>query len=200
MSSINPEYEPHKVLEERVKEYLIEKGFFVVQAPYHTTMPDSIVKLLGRRNSPSSLYLRGRADRIAIHRIKEIEFEWEAKTHYSQNKHDMTIEALPLAFHLAKAQWGVRCLYIYWNPFTDHEVGFWMHELPDMRVILIPRNRWDENHRLWFQGIFRHHFPGVPVSAPIIRSDGSLDPFAIIDESVFDTLPHWKELIDLELE
>jgi len=190
----------HKELIKDVTDFLRQLEFRVDSAPYHKKMEQEITGVLQYMDDPTSLYLRGRADRIAVLEDPPLVFEWEAKTHENKDKHDMLLEALPLAFHVLKAQYGVKCLYVYRNPHRDHQVGFWVHEIPDIRVIIIPRNRWDENKRLWFRGIFRDCFPGIHTSEPLLRGcPGSYDPFAIIDESIVSTLLHWRELIDLEI-
>lgn len=190
----------HKKLIDDVTNFLKQLDFRVDSAPYHKKMGKEIIGMLQRRDDPTSLYLRGRADRIAVLEDPPLVFEWEAKTHENKDRHDMVIEALPLAFHILKAQYGVKCLYIYRNPHEGHEVGFWVHEVPDIRVIMIPRNRWGEDKRLWFRGIFRSCFPGIHISEPTLKCClGSLDPFAIVDESIVLDLPNWRGLIDLEV-
>lgn len=192
--SITPDIITHQTLESEATEYLNKNGYLVDAATYHTKMRREIVERLQRTYNPTSLYLRGRADRIAIHKIYPVAFEWEAKTHTSEVYHDMTLEALPLCHHISKARLGVECLYIYQDnyPRHEHEVGFWVTQLPPIREIKIP-NRWDSATINWYRVMFGLFLPGVRV-VEMGRGGGSGDPFIIIDESVVCNLKSWQEL------
>jgi len=184
----------HKKLEEDVQDFLQERKFIVTEATYHTVLPTIARVRLQEVYSPTALYVRGRADRIAIHKRRDIVFEWEAKTHESEEYHDMTLEALPLCHHLIKAQLDVECLYVYRNPHKNHEVGFWIRDLPAIRNIMIPERRWSSEQVNWFESQFRSLLPETKIIR-ITRSRGTGDPFLIIDESVVSKLFHWKDCI-----
>ena len=130
------DYKPHKNLEDDVTDYLLDKGFIVHQSTYHEVMPRVLARILSLRFSLTALYLRGRADRIAIHRELPIEFEWEAKTHARKDKRDLTIEALPLVHHMAKSRLGVDCLYA--ARVHGKDVGFWVSNLPEIKCVFLP--------------------------------------------------------------
>lgn len=192
--SIKPDYEPHANLETDVTQYLESNGYIVDSAPYHDKMDKSIIKVLQNIYTPTGLYLRGRADRIAVKRNPPTVFEWEAKTHKSQSRHDCVIEALPICTHLIHAKYlAVRCLYVYRNPFKNQDFGFWVHQIPPIRIIMIP-GRWNKIQRQHFEQVFNLILPQVKVVS-IGRTRGTDDPFLIIDESEMKKLPHWKEAI-----
>ena len=191
--TVLPGYKLHQELEADVKQFLASLDYLTAEATYHSVMPDEVKRVLQNAYSATALCIRGRADRVAVHKAGGDVFEWEAKTHKSRSRHDMTIEALPLCHHLAKARLDVECLYCYRNLFKHQEAGFWVRELPPIRVVMIP-GRWTEEKARWFKEKFVLYLPGVDV----VRSGsnrGSGDPFAIVDESIVDVLPHWQKLI-----
>lgn len=190
---ITPENQAHEKLEQDAKDFLSELGFLTDEATYHTVMNLEVKDRLSRIYTPTSLYLRGRADRIAVHKSLPLVFEWEAKTHESRNLHDMLLEALPLCHHLIKAQLDVECLYVYRNPHKNHEAGFWIKDIPTVRIIMIP-SRWSGDQISWFTGQFKRFFPETDIRSTGSNA-GSGDPFLIIDESTVTRLPHWKDCI-----
>ncbi len=166
---------------------------------YHTRLPKLIARLLASRFDATSLYLRARADRIAIHKELPLTFEWEAKTHESKERHNISLEALPLIYHLNKAKLGVKCLYVYRDDKISpiREVGFWIHALPPIDVIMIP-DRWNKEMTKWYRNIISQNLPGIHIVENVpVRGSG--DPFVIIKEDYIDYLPHWKYLIDAEV-
>lgn len=187
------DYAPHANLEKRVLAYLGSRDYVSYAAPYHDSFPPEITRILQYRFSLTALHLRGRADRIAVHAHKKIEFEWEAKTHESKKYGDLTLEALPLTHHRYKALLGVRCLYVF--DVNGREGGFWVHKLPPIRVLMYTdRVEWAPFKTLL---IPRMESALSPLQVRDgVRPMGSGDPFVVIDESVISSLPHWSELID----
>jgi hypothetical protein len=194
-----PDYEPHAALEEDVTSYMKSIGFLVDSAPYHDKMNSEIVQALQYIYAPTALYLRGRADRIAVHRNPPLVFQWEAKTHISQRWHDCCLEALPFCHHISSARLDVECLYVYRDPFKNRDVGFWVSSYPDIREIKIPTSRWSDEQLHYFEFQFRQFLPGTRINR-LRRTKGSDDPFLIIDEKVIASLPHWKTVIDDKLD
>ena len=126
---IKPDYKPHSDLQDRVSTYLISRGFVVDDAPYHEKMTREVSDRLKQQRNPTALYLRGRADRVAVHKILDLSFEWECKTHSSRKYSDICIEAMPFFHHRSRYEMsGVKCLYIYENPFNGESYGFWAHQ------------------------------------------------------------------------
>lgn len=194
---ITPESVPeHATLENDVTNFLVANGFATASATYHDVMPKEMTRRLQQITQPTALYIRHRADRIAIHNSLDLVFEWEAKTHVSRQYHDMTIEVLPLIHHLAKAALDVRCLYVYRNTYHGHDVGFWVHDLPiiPIRCAMIP-GRWRGTwFRGWIMNLVEQWLPGVPV-VETRGNAGSGDPFIIIDEQVVSGLLTWESII-----
>lgn len=121
---IRPDLWSHFALESEVMAYLAFRGFVMDDATYHSKMR-RIMPIVQSRFTAQSLYLRGRADRWAVHRTHPVEFEFDIKTHASRSRRDCTIEALPLLHHIAQAPLGVRCLYCFRHDHTGVECGFW---------------------------------------------------------------------------
>jgi len=192
---INPDNPIHKNLEKEVKDYLEQNDFVTYEATYHSLLEEKYARLFSRIETPTSLYLRTRADRVAFRvAYSPTVFEWEAKTHTSQKYHDMTLEALPMCHHLSKAELDVRCLYVYRNPYKNHECGFWVHNMPPIRIIMIP-SRWTDVWKKWFRNKFEPRFPDIKI-VDTLGNGGSGDPFLIIDECEVEKLPHWSSLIN----
>jgi len=181
-------------LEADVTQYLKSKGYAVDSAPYHNKMDKSVVNILQNIYTPTALYLRGRADRIAVRASPPIAFEWEAKTRMDRKYCDCVLEALPLCTHLLHARnLDTRCLYVYRNLFKSYDVGFWVHQMPPVHVIVIP-SRWNELQKQYFKEVFKLALPQVRIEFRG-KTKGSGDPFLIINESEIKKMSHWKELI-----
>jgi hypothetical protein len=195
LPSITPDYKPHKDLESDIRAYTAGLGFKTSEATYHTVMAAEVVKILQRRFTPPALYIRARADRVAVHGVRCVEFELEAKTHQSTRFHDMTLELLPLVFHIAKLEVGVDCLYAYRNPFLDENMGFWVSAIPPIRDITIPdRLEWKQL-RGWVDGLINQFFPETKVLRKPYCGNGSGDPYLIIDRKDVLRLRDWRGLI-----
>lgn len=194
-------WRPHTVLEESVKKYLEQSGFETFSLTYHESLPYEITETLKTRWSFTALYLRGRADRFAIHRTLPIEFEFEVKTHRSRKFHDITIEALPLAHHILKSWLGTECLYIYHDSAEENQYGFWIRDIPKVREIIIPKiycggrkTRTDDEMADWKDKL-SFVFPGIPLKTRE-QVGGSNDPFVIIDKEEKIKLSDWRDLIN----
>lgn len=189
---ISPANPNHKRLEYVVLDYLQERGYSVTSSTYHDVMPKDVKTRLSRVFTFTSLYVRGRADRLAIHNTKDIVFEWEAKTHANSKYSDLTIEVLPLLHHFIKSWLNVRCLYVI--SVNGKEGGFWVDALPPIREIRIPNSlNWEPLHGQLLEAInFVFHNPKIINPSP---SNGSGDPFVVIDKTEVENMPHWKTLI-----
>jgi len=105
---ITPENQAHEKLEQDAKDFLSELGFLTDEATYHTVMNLEVKDRLSRIYTPTSLYLRGRADRIAVHKSLPLVFEWEAKTHESRNLHDNAVGGIAIMSSSDKGSTGRR--------------------------------------------------------------------------------------------
>ena len=181
----------HAALEAEILEILESRGYLVASAPYHDRMPSALVRALSCNSFPTSLYLRTRADRVAVNPGNGQVFEWEAKTRDSSSS-GMLLEALPLAFHIVQARYAVRCLYAFRNVRLGTNYGFWCRRAPAIEEIVIPTGNKVPNAVYWFKEVFDDAFPGIPVRTTT-RVCGSNDPYAVIDRVC--ELPHWRELL-----
>jgi hypothetical protein len=115
----------HDRLEADVKDFLTNEGFLTASATYHDVYDEPMVEILQTRYSPTALYIRGRADRVAVHSGLPIEFEYECKTNSGKHR-NMAVEALPWLHHLSKVSLGVRCLYVYRDTVASMDRGVWI--------------------------------------------------------------------------
>lgn len=189
---IRTDHRAHVELEQEVIEYLKECNFYVESATYHETMLPEVVQILQCRFSSTALYLRSRADRCAIHKNLPIEFEWEVKTHVSNQWKDLTLEALPLFINADRQKtFSVQCLYIF--QVNAVKGAFWAWPLPKIRELRFPpRQEW-QIHRQSLLRLARYYGIQKIIEKPV---SGSGDPFVVIDKSVIATMPHWKKVID----
>lgn len=175
----------HKRLECDVSAFLIANDFHVAEATYHSVMPKDVVDRLSRVYTPSALYLRTRADRVAVHKTLPICFEWECKTRDPSTKYsNLAIEAFPLAQHVYKAKLGVKTLYVYRDEPSGYDCGFWADALPTIERIICPK-RGDG-----IAAYLSQAFPGVGLVSQETRGSG--DPFAIINSETVAMLDDWR--------
>ena len=182
----------HVRIELEVSSYLQEKGYSVHSQTYHDVLPAGIVKALTDRWSSAALYIRARADRLAIHPLIDSQFEFEAK---SGGGPDLCLEVSPLLDHVGKwRESGIDCLYAFECGNTSG--GFWASSPPPVRVIMQPRGtRYDNKAIDRLRQKCAAYFPAVKYCV-IEKSNGSGDPFCVIDKSNTLNLPTWKGLID----
>jgi hypothetical protein len=186
------DYKPHEILEDDVNSYLRSKGYYIHQSTYHAIMPPDLAGLLAGRFSLTSLYFRGRADRIAVHQDLPIEFEWEAKTHHNRKYNDLTIEAYPLIHHISKSKLGVDCLYA--ARVNGRDTGFWVSEMPEIRCVFLPDRGEYRPIKGELIGYFQDYFPNKEIIQRGVNGSG--DPFVIVDEMKLEELVDWRLLID----
>jgi hypothetical protein len=169
-------------------------GFITDEATYHTVMGPETVRRLQFLDTETTLYIRGRADRICVHKTQPIAFEVECKTKPpSSGGKDWTIEAHPLAIHcMLSVVAGVDCLYAYRDVVTGFECGFWCSEIPPIRdLFFTSRNPFLQpriEQMLWY-GSTDYNIKKIQSGA------GSNDHFAVIDISVARNLPNWRSLL-----
>jgi hypothetical protein len=201
MAAPPSERDLHIQLEKDVSDYLHAKDYVTAPNAYHDIFPKAIIQRLSQSYCPTSLAIRGRADRLAVHTTHS--FEYEIKTHETATpgQQDLLIEALPLCHHLAAAQLGVRCLYCYRNPHEDGDYetdyGFWVSNLPQIEVIMIPP-RWRPTEIRWLRMMFQKWLPRCQIVEMRTGTLGTDDAFAKINRATVIRLPHWQRLIDAE--
>ena len=198
---ITPDWKPHTSLEQHIKVFCECCGFMTFSLPYHEFLDDELKQLVSLRYSSAALYLRGRSDKFAIHCEGGDDFEWEAKTHSSKDRWDMTLEALPLAAHMSK--WKTHeadTLYCHYDERAGHR-GFMVSWVPPIKVIMIPlgavgsQSNWSDEGRSYFERVCGRVFPDARVIQLNKRVRGSGDPFVIIDEQEKLKLADWRDLI-----
>lgn len=192
---ITPDDPRHQRIQDEVDRFLVDQGFAITSCTYHDAWPKEMVDIIKKRWSPTALYLRGRADRVAIHRSLPVEFEYEIKSGQPSSR-DMLVEALPLLHHIAKARLGVLCLYAYLAP-DDSDRGFWCHSVPPIRDVFLPRGCRGDDLSAMYVKILTDGF-GKCRRLGVTR--GSDDPFCVIDAKSVSILPGWRTLIAESIE
>ncbi len=181
----------HRALQDEVVEFLKSQSVYIWEWTYHDSLPASVVDDLTKQSNPTALFLRTRADLVAISKLESVLIEIKS---IPRNHKNLAVEALPLAYHVAMHQlMGVLCLYI----FRDHQgrEGCFLasrNRLPRISCIIIPESV-PVKQASWYGEIFQENFPGVPIRR-VPSVSGSGDPFAIIQHQ---DLPFsdWRETL-----
>jgi len=123
----------HRDLEAEVAGVFEAHDFLTAKAPYHDTMAPEIIDRLSQCNSPTARYLRGRSDRVAIHRRRDQVIPWEVKTTPGLHPR-IPVEAIPIMHHV---QARIPVLYVCRHLRHQWDAAFWTHRLPKFDVIFI---------------------------------------------------------------
>jgi hypothetical protein len=181
---VRPDDPHHAQLEGDVIAHATACGYHVGSATYHTVMPEPVRDALSRCWDVAALYIRGRADRVAVRDQRCILFE--AKTN-SGPWPRAAIEALPLSFYV---RLGVPCLYVYRDVTRGFELAFWTTNLPIIDVIFLP-HRFSQLDQVYRQE-FARVWPGIEIQA-LPGCNGSRDPYvAIRRESLEAVAVDWR--------
>jgi hypothetical protein len=185
---ITPDYEPHAKLENVAVEFLGQLGYDIFQQTYHESFPRKVIELLQRNFSVASLYIRSRADRVAISQIRQ--FEFEIKTHFNPKYNDLTIELFPFLMHRNKRDF-IDCIYIC--QVHKHEFGFWVSDPPAPKRIIVPPIPKNEKVKVFIDE-HKRFFGNTPISYDR-KMNGSNDPCVIFGHEQIKHLNHWQELL-----
>lgn len=194
MPNVNDHH--HDGLMEEFKDHLKKKGYLWYEADYGSIAGDDCKDTLRKRTAPSSVFLRTRADRIAVRH--DCEFEFDAKT--KQNAYDdIAIEALPLIHHsLIFSYFALRCIYAFrWIQRECPDVGFFV----DMEFCSLVDTVWiftwrDDMAQVneWMRQAQPTFFPNAEVRE-LRGCRGSGDPMAIVSAHKARKMPHWERLV-----
>lgn len=177
----------HAALEADVIAHATANAWAVGSATYHTVMPEPVRLALQRCWDPAALYVRGRADRVAVKDQRCVLFE--TKTNSGRYLR-ASIEALPVSFYI---RLGVRCLYVYRDVKDGFEAAFWTDAMPSIDVIFLP-DRWTTQLRQFFRDQFRHVWPDAAIQ-PIHAVNGSNDPYLCVSrESMIAAAVPWRDV------
>lgn len=181
----------HRQLESEVAEFLAAAGFLLPPAStYHSIWPDDMVDLMQNRWSPTSLMLRGKADRVAVHAHLDVSFQWECKT--SRGKRFST-EALPLSAHMAVTGLGTVCVYFCRHLKWDVDRAFVVspESIAKFSCFMEPIGNRCTVPSKTIRGHLGMQVPIVPT-----ESKGSKDPFVLMERNEYECLPLWSEIVD----
>jgi hypothetical protein len=190
---VDPEFEPHKELEIDVREYLEAMDFITHSSAYHDVMDQSLKELLTHRWSPTALYIRARADRIAVHKSLPIEFEYDLKTKDRKQYSDLLIEILPVVLHKIKSMIGIKCLFCC--RVNGYDRGFWIEDMPNPIQFNLPPLKKNEAINPILKEWISEIWPDIWIDEEFIPG-GSGDPYLKIENKEYRKLPHWRELVD----
>ena len=198
-----PDMQRHEQFLERIDGQLQEMDFNKsIPMGYHDIMPKETVELLKSRYDSTSLYLRGRTDRISIHKKKALTLIWDGKLHESKKYHDCCIEFYQFRTYFVLSDCcEVRFLYIYYTPFgEDKIIKSFEPDNIKIREVKVP-NRYEKRYDSIRSSVKKHlHIDDEIVNQCKNSPYGSNDPYIIIDQSTLCELPDWKSIINLMLE
>lgn len=197
---ITPSNTPqHDALEAEVRAYLEARGFMVGQMVYHQkdAFSDELRNALRCCDDMTALDIRGEADLVAVHPRDGVCIRVEIKTD-DCSRPNIAFEMRPLWKHMRNP--CTKTLYAYRkvsnpgraNP-VEIECGFWAASPPPFKQVWIPP-RWKSNGEIEFIRIAEDL--GLGSRIQFYRTNGSNDPYVLIDPAAMEGLPHWKSLID----
>ncbi len=176
-----------------VEQHLLDNDFLATCPAYHEHFPLPMVERMRRLDTPTTDLARNGADLFAIHRTLPLALFAEAKTHRSSRYHNLAVEARQFVQRLEEARNGCLCLFCYRDPGL-RDVGFWMHECPQVECVLIPL-RWSDEQAAEWGARFAKALPNVPVRRTRGTAGGSDTPFVLISERELVELWHWRDLL-----
>lgn len=184
----------HSHFESEIAGHLEEIGFLVAPGGYHDILPRSMCDVLKRRDTPTGEHLRMGADIVAVHPDARLELLVDAKTNPDGRHKNQSVELRQLIGHLRTEE--VRCLYAYRDDFAEPglDVGWWVHDMPPVSVVLIP-DRWSGEREQRYRDLCYDWLPGVRIVGTG-SLNGSNTPLAIIDEHELRGLQPWQTLLE----
>jgi hypothetical protein len=105
----------------------------------------------------------------------------------------MMINALPLAIHLWNSQLGIRCLYVYDDPISKVDKGFWADGQYRPRVKRLRFTRKGELPKEEMYSIFEKAFPEIKRYSEDYENSGP--PYVVVDYEEVRKMPTWQELV-----
>lgn len=175
--------------EKLVAKELERLGYPIVQKfGYHSFFPEEAHEAIASINTPTSLYIRTMADRVAVNNSSVIQVE--IKELRDAEYPNIAIEALPALIH--RHLWwtfGIDCLYA----FTLHNgiKASWVQNLPVFKIILPTRFKNTKGVN-WSQ-LFKQFFPNVPHEEKPTKGSG--DPFGLISPNDLSTMPMLEQIL-----
>jgi len=121
---------------------------------------------------------------------------------------NMAIEMLPLFTHYIKWRYfKIECLYIYRNSYFNHDVGFWIKNLDKINIMSIYFPSQIKIQHVKQRGFMDKYYKDVGMCfKKILKSNcslrdsnytqGSQDPFCLINSKEIEKLKSWKVLIN----
>lgn len=173
--------------EELVTESLKKAGWYIVQSfGYHSYFSQEARDFISKINSPTAIYIRTLADRVAIRPTPASVLQVEIKDHRNAQYDNIAIEGFPMLIHrVLWWQFGISCLYAF--ALDDEIRACWTQDLSLFKII-IPRRLRAMETTYWLPK-FQQFFPYTPIERK--GTGGSGDPLGLINPNELD---HMKSL------
>jgi len=173
--------------EELVTKSLKKAGWYIVQGlGYHTYFSQDAQAFISRVNSPTAIYIRTLADRVAIRPTPPSILQVEIKDHRDAQYDNIAIEGFPLLIH--RVLWwhfGIDCLYAF--VLDDGIKACWVQSLSLFKIVIPKRIRSMETS--YWLPLFHQFFPYTQIERQ--ATGGSGDPFGLVSP---EELSHMKML------
>jgi len=170
--------------EELVTESLKKAGWYIVQSlGYHAYFSQDARAFISKINSPTAIYIRTLADRVAIRPTPASVLQVEIKEHRDPQYDNIAIEGFPMLIH--RVLWwlfGIDCLYAF--TLDDGIKACWVQDLPLFKII-IPRRLRAMEASYWLPK-FQQFFPYTLIERK--RTGGSGDPLGLIAPEKVDKM------------
>ena len=175
--------------EELVAEELKRLGYPIIQEfGYHSFFPQEAREAIASVNTPTALYIRTMADRVAINSSSVLQVE--VKELRGAEYANIAIEALPALIH-RNLWWafGIDCLYTF--ALNNGIKASWVQDLPIFKII-IP-SRFKNSQEINWPKLFKQFFPDVPHEEKPTKGSG--DPFGLISPHDLSTMPMLEQIL-----
>lgn len=187
----------HQQLEDDVSAYLKSTGWIVPKAlTYHESFDVLDKNAITRLVDATSLCVRTRADRIAIHLDRRLSVKVEPKT-VQQGYVNFACELYPLVIHMLESEIGIKCIY----PIRRSDglergfiVGPVLDEVSCVFFPVVQSRKMSPELAERLRGKLPQLFPCASISER--HSGGSGDPFVIVPAKQLEGWKDWRLVFD----
>lgn len=183
----------HDEFEQEVVGYLRGSGWIVPPSiTYHDVFEPHVARALSARFDPTSLSIRGQADRVAFLLGAEQSVRVEIKTVGRQHE-NLAVELFAFVEHVARACMGGQCVYAVRHA-SGREYGFRVDvDVADaVDAVLVPYRWTDAEMASLIQRTSSWLRPNVRYVRTPSPTQGSGDPFVLIPGDRLAEFRHWQ--------
>jgi len=183
----------HDQFETDVVRHLRDSGWVVpVSMTYHEILDAWHVRGVAARNDPTSMSVRGQADRLAFVDDAELSCRVEIKTVGTRHR-NLAVQLFPLCEHLLRSRMGCECVYAVRHLGDGREYGFRVDAgLVDTIAAAFVPARWSDQQMAQLIDWTSDAFPGVQFVRKPDPLRGSGTPYVLIPDDELAFFDDWR--------